>query len=81
MLCHYEKMKKLMNQSDIVLLVESFNQDNISDVQYSFSTKIIDCLQSGCGVMAIGPQNISAIEYLRTVRVLTLSMIFLNLIM
>lgn len=36
-------------------------------MKYSFSTKIIDCLQSGSATIAIGPSNISSIKYMNKV--------------
>lgn len=63
----YERIKDLMSQSDIVLHVESFNEDQIKLVHYSFSTKIMDCLQSGSTMMIIGPKGISSVEYARKI--------------
>ena len=63
----YDEIKLILAEADIVLHVESFDPKQIECVHYSFSTKIVDCLQSGSGVLAIGPAGISSIEYLRTV--------------
>lgn len=63
----YEEIKKIIKSSDIVLHVESFNQDEIEKVKFSFSTKIIDCLQSESVLLAIGPKGISSIEYIRNI--------------
>ena len=63
----YEEIKGILNKADIVLHVESFEKEQIEAVKYSFSTKIIDCLQSGSPVMGIGPSGIASIEYLRKV--------------
>lgn len=63
----YEEIKDILHDADIVLHVESFEQKQMDDVHYSFSTKIIDCLQSGCAAMGIGPAGIASIEYLRGV--------------
>lgn len=63
----YEVIKKIMHEADICLHVESFDIKNIETVRYSFSTKIIDCLQSGAQVLAIGPNGISSIDYLKQV--------------
>ena len=56
-----------MHDADVVLHIESFDRDNIETVRYSFSTKIIDCLQSGNQVLGIGPKGIASIEYLKKV--------------
>ena len=56
-----------MSEADVVLHVESFDANQMKRVQYSFSTKITDCLQSGNVLLAIGPAGISSIEYPRRV--------------
>lgn len=63
----YEQVKKLMSESDIVLHVESFDKEQIKLVRYSFSTKIVDCLQAGAVMMVIGPSGISSVEFCRQV--------------
>ncbi len=63
----YEEIKVILNEADIVLHVESFEKEQMEAVKYSFSTKIIDCLQSGSVVVGIGPSGIASIEYLRRV--------------
>lgn len=61
----YEEIKNILSEADIVLHVESFEQKQIKTTRLSFSTKIIDCMQSGSCMMAIGPKNIASIEYLK----------------
>ena len=63
----YEEIKRILAEADIVLHVESFDSKQVEYVHFSFSTKIVDCLQSGSGVLAIGPSGIASIEYLKTV--------------
>lgn len=63
----YDEIKKILCEADVVLHVESFEKKYIKDVRYSFSTKIIDCIQSGSGVLAVGPAGIASIEYLRKI--------------
>lgn len=63
----YSEITEIMHSADIALLVESFEKDDIEKVRLSFSTKISDCLQSGSAVMAIGPDGISSVEYLKGV--------------
>ncbi len=63
----YDEIKTILNEADIVLHVESFEEDRMKAVKYSFSTKIIDCLQSGSVVVGIGPSGIASIEYIRKV--------------
>lgn len=63
----YDRILELLKESDIVLHVESFELDQIMDVRYSFSTKIIDCLQSGATLLVIGPKGIASVEYPRKI--------------
>ncbi|MDD3362074.1 MAG: hypothetical protein PHW34_10425 [Hespellia sp.] len=63
----YEEIKQIMHMADITIHVESFNEKQIQLVKYSFSTKIIDCLQSGSCVLGIGPSGIASIEYLKKI--------------
>ena len=63
----YDEIKDIMRQADIVLHVESFNPVQIKNVRLSFSTKIIDCLQSGSCMMVIGPKGIASVEYPRKI--------------
>lgn len=60
----YEDVKVELQKADIVLHVESFEPKQIKTTRLSFSTKIIDCMQSGSCMLAIGPKNIASIEYL-----------------
>lgn len=57
-------LPELFRKSDIVLHVESFDMRNKYDTRLSFSTKIIDCLASGCAVMAICWDRQSGYQYL-----------------
>ena len=63
----YEEITQILSESDIVLHVESFDKKQIDYVHYSFSTKIIDCLQSGSVLMVIGPKGIASVEYARNI--------------
>lgn len=63
----YEEIKEILNRADIVLHVESFEEESKRYVKYSFSTKIVDCLQSGSVIFGIGPRDIASMEYLENV--------------
>ncbi len=63
----YTEIKKIQNEADLVLHVESFDKDQIAATKYSFSTKIIDCIQSGSAVLAIGPRESSSIACMRAI--------------
>ena len=60
----YEFIKNRLSEADIVLHVESFEDEEILKTKYSFSTKIIDYLQSGSVLLAIGPEVLSSIKYI-----------------
>jgi len=64
----YDEIKKIMKEADIVLHVESFDKQQMKNVRLSFSTKIIDCMQSGAVMMVIGPKGIASVEYPRGIR-------------
>jgi len=61
----YEELTKRYKSFDIAVHVESFDLKNRLITRLSFSTKIIDCLSSGCAVLAIGPSNQGGILYLK----------------
>lgn len=60
----YDEVCKEMDKADMVLFIESFDSRDIRLTRLSFSTKIIDCMQSAAGILAVGPQNIASIDYL-----------------
>lgn len=60
----YEEIKNILAGADIVLHVESFEPQAIKSTRLSFSTKIIDGMQSGSCLMAIGPDCVASMEYL-----------------
>lgn len=59
------ELKQIYASSDVALHVESFDLKNRMKVRLSFSTKIIDCLESGCAVMAICDPKQSGWLYLK----------------
>lgn len=58
------ELKQIYAESDIALHVESFDLKNRLTVRMSFSTKITDCLGSGCAVMAICDEKQGGFQYL-----------------
>lgn len=60
----YAYIKERLAEADVVLHAESFEADQILKTKYSFSTKIIDCLQSGSVLLGIGPAEIASIGYI-----------------
>ena len=63
----YEIIKQRLSESDIVLHAESFDNAQIIKTKYSFSTKIIDCLQCGSVLLAVGPSELSSIKYVKKI--------------
>lgn len=61
----YEQLMDKYDQSDIALHVEAFDLKNRLNVRMSFSTKIVDCLDSGCAVMAICDAKQGGYAYLK----------------
>ena len=59
-----EELRELYKKSHIALHVEAFSLKSRLDTRLSFSTKIVDCLESGCAMVAIGPKGQAGIEYL-----------------
>ncbi|WP_299099285.1 hypothetical protein [uncultured Alistipes sp.] len=63
----FDEIEKILQKADIVLHVESFDDENIKTVKLSFSTKIIDCLQSGAMMLVVGPKGIASVEQARAI--------------
>lgn len=59
------ELRRVYSQSDILLHVESLDDKYSLATKYSFSTKIMECLSSGCAVMAIGKPNQAGCAYLK----------------
>lgn len=60
-----KELEQIYHRSDIALHVESFDLKNRLLVRMSFSTKIVDCLSSGCAVMAICDCKQGGYKYLK----------------
>jgi len=60
-----EQIKEIYKNSDIVLHIESFDLKNRLITQHSYSTKVVDCLSSGCAVMVVGWKKHSACVQLK----------------
>ena len=59
------ELRQIYKESDIALHCEAFDKKSRKIVQLSFSTKIVDCLDSGCAVMAICSPEQAGFAYLR----------------
>lgn len=62
----YDEIKEILKKSDMVVHVESFERSEIKKTRLSFSTKIVDCMQSGTPLLAIGPSEAASIDMLKT---------------
>lgn len=60
----YNMVKKLFEQSDITIIVESFKQKYIDTVRYSLSTKAADSISSGCNILTYGSSDCGVVEYM-----------------
>lgn len=61
----YSEVLKRMNESDILIVVEGFDEKDIFMTRYSLSTKVADSLSSGTAVFGYGSDECGAIEYLK----------------
>lgn len=59
-----DELKKIYDKADIALHVEGFDFYNRELVRLSFSTKIVDCITSGCAVMCICHKDQGGYVYL-----------------
>jgi hypothetical protein len=58
------ELKKVLNSCDIPVHVESFDDKSIESTRLSISTKIPEYLSLGKPVLAIGPNQVSSMQYL-----------------
>lgn len=61
----FSKLQEKYFESDVAIHVESFDLRNRLITRLSFSTKIIDCMNSGSAILAIGPSSQAGIAYLK----------------
>lgn len=60
-----EELKVSLNESDVLVFVESSEKKYLEKTKYSFSTKIPEYLSVGKIILAVGPEDISSMMYLR----------------
>lgn len=60
-----EMLKDLYQESDVAIHCESFDLKYRLLTRLSFSTKIIDCFQSGCAILAIAWSEHTGLKYLQ----------------
>ena len=61
----YAALQEIYRQSDVALHVEGFRKKDALVTRLSFSTKIVDCLASGCAVLAVCPGMNAGWQYLQ----------------
>ena len=60
----YEECCRIMQESEIVVICECFEEKYRREIKYAFSTKIPDCLASGTAMFVYAPDNISTSKYI-----------------
>lgn len=60
-----QELSKLYQESDVAIHCESFDLKYRLMTRLSFSTKVIDCFQSGCAILAIAWEEHTALKYLQ----------------
>lgn len=59
------EVRKIQEEGDYLVHVESFSVQSVFETKMSFSTKIIDYLSTGNVMFAIGPSSINSIQILQ----------------
>lgn len=62
-------MKEKLNTSDLLVFVESFDDEQKEKVKYSLSTKVSEYMSVEKPILAIGPKGIGSIDYLSDVAI------------
>lgn len=60
-----DELNTMLNQADVLVFVESFEEEQIEKTRLSLSTKVPEYLSAGKPVFAVGPSNIGSMEYLQ----------------
>lgn len=61
----YEKVVETFGMSDIVLIVEGFDGEDVNLTRYSLSTKAADSITSGCQIITYGSGECGVVEYMK----------------
>lgn len=62
----YEQVQNRMNESDITIVVEGFDEADVNISRYSLSTKAADALASGSAILTYGSIDCGIIEYMQS---------------
>ena len=60
-----EEVLKLQNEADVLVHVESFDLRSKLSVRYSISTKVMDYISTERCILAIGPDDVASIEFIK----------------
>lgn len=60
----FDEICKVLDECDFCLFIESFNKACKMITRLSFSTKIIDYMQSSSAILSYGPHDVSSINYI-----------------
>ncbi len=60
-----EELIKELNRSNILCIVESFEEEHMDSTRFSLSTKVSEYLSAEKPVLAVGPAGIGTIDYLQ----------------
>jgi hypothetical protein len=61
----YDAIPKILNDSDILVHVESFEKQQKLATSLSFSTKLVDYFEASKPIFALGWENAASIKYLK----------------
>ena len=60
----YKEVMKVMHDSDIVVIVEGFEEKDVRITRYSLSTKAADAMATGSQILVYGSMDCGVIEYM-----------------
>lgn len=64
-----DELRLKLNESDVLVFVESFDEDQIEKTRYSLSTKVPEYLSAGKPILAVGPIEVGSMDYLSDVAI------------
>lgn len=63
----YSEVMAKTVESDFLIVAEGTTKADINQSRYALSTKVADCLASGCNIIGFGSSECGAIEYLSSI--------------
>ena len=61
----YDEVVDVFKTSDLVLIVEGFEEKDVNLTRYSLSTKAADSISSGCQIITYGSSECGVVEYMQ----------------